>query len=80
MPSTETPVSGGSLANLVQEVKQRQLVLTDGEHRAYLGSELPAVDRALSRIQNEGLARGPVFCEWGSGLGGVCGCGRHQWL
>ena len=73
MPTAETPVSDDSLANLVEEVSQRLLMLTDGEHRAYVGSELPAVDRALSRIQNEGLARGPVFCEWGSGLGGVCG-------
>jgi len=54
-------------------VGQRQLALTDDAHRAYLGSELPAVSRALSRIQHEGLARGPVFCEWGSGLGAVCG-------
>jgi hypothetical protein len=73
MPTAETLVSDDSLANLVDAVNQRLLVLTDGEHPAYVGSELPAVDRALSRIQNEGLARGPVFCEWGSGLGGVCG-------
>ena len=73
MPTAETPVADDSLANLVEAVSQRQLVLTDGEHRGYVGSELPAVDRALSRIQYEGLARGPVFCEWGSGLGGVCG-------
>jgi hypothetical protein len=38
-----------------------------------VGSDLPAVDRVLSHIQAEGLASGPVFCEWGSGLGGVCG-------
>ena len=73
MPTAETPVLDDSLANLVEKVSQRLLVLTDGEHRTYVGSELPAVDRALSRIQNEGLAPGPVFCEWGSGLGGVCG-------
>ena len=73
MPTAETPVSDDSLANLMEEVSQRLLVLTDGEHPAYVGSELPAVDRVLSRIQNEGLARGPVFCEWGSGPGGVCG-------
>ena len=69
MPTAETPVLDDSLANLVEKVSQRLLVLTDGEHRTYVGSELPAVDRALSRIQNEGLAPGPVFCEWGSGLG-----------
>lgn len=38
-----------------------------------IDSELSSIDRALSRIQSEGLTRGPVFCEWGSGLGGVCG-------
>ena len=73
MPTAETPVSDDSFAKLVEEVSQRLLMLTDGEHPAYVGSELPAIDRALSRIQNAGLARGPVFCEWGSGLGGVCG-------
>jgi len=36
-------------------------------------SELSSVDRVLARIQRDGLARGSVFCEWGSGLGGVCG-------
>ncbi len=47
MPTAETPVSHDSLANLVEAVSQRLLVLTDGEHRAYVGSELPAV--ALAR-------------------------------
>ena len=41
MPTAETPVLDDSLANLVEEVSQRLLVLTDGEHRAYVGSELP---------------------------------------
>jgi hypothetical protein len=40
---------------------------------AYVGSELGAVNRALVRIRAEGLAPGPLFCEWGSGVGGVCG-------
>jgi hypothetical protein len=38
----------------------------------YVGCELPALDRALSVIRAEGLARGTLFCEWGSGLGGGC--------
>lgn len=38
-----------------------------------IDSELSSVDRVLARIQREGLTRGPVFCEWGSGLGGGCG-------
>ncbi len=35
-------------------------------------TELFCVDRALCRIQSQGLASGSVFCDWGSGLGGVC--------
>lgn len=73
MSTAETPVSNDSLADLTEAVRQRHLALADGKHLAYVGSELPAVDRVLARIQREGLARGPVFCEWGSGLGGVCG-------
>lgn len=73
MPTAETPVSDKSLAHLIEAVSQRLLLLHDCEHHLYVGSELPAVDRVLSRIQDEGLAPGPVFCEWGSGLGGVCG-------
>ena len=38
-----------------------------------MGSGLGAVNRALVRIRAEGLAPGPLFCEWGSGVGGVCG-------
>ena len=51
---------------------QRSL-LVGWEESAFVGSELLTVDRALSRVQAEGLAPGPVFCDWGSGLGGVCG-------
>ena len=78
MPTAETPVLDDSIANLVEKVSQRLLVLTDGEHPAYVGSELPAVDRVLSRIQNEGLAPGPVFCEWGSGLGSASGAAAES--
>lgn len=42
------------------------------DRQGYVGSDLPAVNRALARIQREGLAPGPVFCDWGSGLGQVC--------
>ena len=73
MPANDTNAAGSALALLVEEVGKRRSLLTDSERGAFVGSELPAVDRALSRIQAEGLARGPVFCEWGSGLGGACG-------
>jgi hypothetical protein len=65
--------SGTSLAVLIEEVGKRRALLTAGDSSVFVGSELPTVDRVLSRIQAEGLARGPMFCEWGSGLGGVCG-------
>ena len=69
----DTNAGGSALALLVEEVGKRSALLTSREHGAFVGSELPVVDRALSRILAEGLARGPVFCEWGSGLGGACG-------
>ncbi len=71
--TSNTNAAGSALALLVEEVGKRSALLTSREHGAFVGSELPIVDRALSRILAEGLARGSVFCEWGSGLGGACG-------
>ena len=68
---TELPAD--ALAVLVEAVEKREQKLPGDDHGGYVGSNLIAANRALSRIQAEGLARGPVFCEWGSGLGGVCG-------
>ena len=73
MADSETNTTGRGLALLIEEVGKRTSLLTDSESGDFVSSELVAVDRALSRIQAEGLARGPVFCDWGSGLGGVCG-------
>jgi hypothetical protein len=73
MPANDMNAAGSSLALLVEEVGKRKSLLSGSERGAFVGSELPAVDRALSRIRAEGLAWGPVFCEWGSGLGGACG-------
>ena len=42
MPTAETPVSDDSLANLVEEVSQRLLVLTDGALRTPLTAFVPA--------------------------------------
>ena len=73
MADNDTNTTGRALALLIEEVGKRTSLLTDSERGDFVGSELATVDRALSRIQAECLARGPVFCEWGSGLGGVCG-------
>jgi hypothetical protein len=62
-----------AIAGLIAEVEKRRLALGAGDRGGYVLSELFAVDRVLSRIQADGLARGPLFCEWGRGLGGVCG-------
>ncbi len=73
MPVDDTDMPDHALALLVEEVRKRASLLTGRDRGEFVGSELLTVDRALSRIRAEGLARGPVFCEWGSGLGGVCG-------
>jgi hypothetical protein len=73
MPLDDMQASGDALALLVEEVRERVLALPGDDRGGYVGSELPAVNRVLARIQAEGLAQGPLFCEWGSGLGGVCG-------
>ena len=75
MPRESTQVSDDALATLVSAVGviDEQLRLIPGNDRlGYVGSDLPAVSRALARIQSEQLAGGSVFCDWGSGLGQVC--------
>lgn len=39
----------------------------------FVPSHYPTVYRMLESIQSNGLAPGSRFCEWGSGLGVVCG-------
>ena len=72
MRDTDHRASREGLARLTDELSTRLLTLSSAERGDYIGSELSTVDRALSHVQAEGLARGSVFCEWGSGLGGVC--------
>ncbi len=64
--------SDEAIAQLEEEVRRRVLALSSGDRGTYVGSGLGAVNRALVRIRAEGLAPGPLFCEWGSGVGGVC--------
>ena len=73
MPLDEPQSPGNALAGIVEAVRERSLALSGDDLADYVGSELLAVNRVLARIQAEGIAPGPLFCEWGSGLGGVCG-------
>jgi hypothetical protein len=73
MTVDDLEASGEALAQLEAEVQRRVLALPGEGPGAYVGSGIGAVNRALVRIRAEGLASGPLFCEWGSGLGGVCG-------
>jgi len=72
MTVDDLKVSDEAIAQLEEEVRRRVLSLSSGDRGAYVGSGLGAVNRALVRIRAEGLAPGPLFCEWGSGVGGVC--------
>ena len=73
MTVDDLEASGEALAQLEEEVRRRVLALPGEDRGSYAGSGLGAANRALVRIRAEGLAPGPLFCEWGSGLGGVCG-------
>lgn len=72
MPRGSTQTSDDALAILVDAVEEQFQLLPGKDRRGYVGSDLPAVSRALARIQSEQLAGGSVFCDWGSGLGEVC--------
>jgi hypothetical protein len=73
MPDEIQHQPGDAVACLVEAVGERLLTFPQAEDRGFVGSDLVALDRVMSRIQAEGLAPGLVFCEWGSGLGGGCG-------
>lgn len=73
MYDIEAPPGDDPLAHLVEQIDLRLHGLSSGERGAFVGSDLSAVDRVLGAIRAKDLASGPIFCEWGSGLGGVCG-------
>ena len=69
-PPDQSDASREFLVDRVQEVVGRLRAFPGVA--GHVGSDLTVVHRGLARIQSEGLARGPMFCDWGSGLGGVC--------
>ena len=72
MRQTSPDASAESIAKLVAAVDEQFKLLPGDDRDGYVGSDLPAVSRALTRIRSEGLAAGSLFCDWGSGLGEVC--------
>ncbi len=72
MTSLDTATGRDALDRIIAEVQARELLLGVDASDPYVGSDLIAIHRVLCRVRAEGLARGPVFCEWGSGLGGAC--------
>lgn len=72
MQTSDLRRPGGSLASLEGAMSKRLLALPGNDRGDYVGCDLASVDRVLSRIRADGLGRGPLFCEWGSGLGGAC--------
>ena len=42
-----------------------------GRTRGFVASDFTTVNAVLERVVAEGLPRGPLFCEWGSGFGVV---------
>jgi hypothetical protein len=50
---------------------QEHLRKRRGQGRGFVASDFTFVNAALERIVAEDLARGPLFCEWGSGFGVV---------
>jgi hypothetical protein len=73
LPQRPASATDTAITRLVAAVTKSEEALSAHERGNFVGSELPAVHRALSRLDADDLARGRVFCEWGSGLGGVCG-------
>ncbi|MHC5210453.1 MAG: methyltransferase domain-containing protein [Planctomycetota bacterium] len=75
-PSVTRPGGDATPADLVARIEQAMLLrlgdIPDARGRGFVSSELLAVHAALRSVLDRDLARGPVFCDWGSGLGAVC--------
>lgn len=71
VPAEKTP---SNIARLLREADTRiraHLEFQRGQAGGFVASDFALVNRALGRIVAEGLAEGPLFCEWGSGFGVV---------
>jgi predicted RNA methylase len=66
------PTSYAELSTVVDALRATTSLIPALDRSDCVSTELFCVDRALCRVRSQGLARGPVFCDWGSGLGGVC--------
>lgn len=64
--------TAGLVARLDEEVRLRLAQLPRDDRVGFVSSELLAVHATLQAVLEQDLARGPIFCEWGSGLGAVC--------
>jgi hypothetical protein len=70
LPGVSTPAE--LCARLDAEMRRRLDGLPLARRRGFVSSDLAAVHAALVSVIAQDLARGPVFCDWGSGLGAVC--------
>ncbi|GJM22023.1 MAG: hypothetical protein DHS20C15_19380 [Planctomycetota bacterium] len=63
------PTPDPRVSQLFERVTSRMAEMAGHSISGFVASDLPTIYGALERIAREGMARGPVFCEWGSGLG-----------
>lgn len=65
-PSIVTLLLREADTRIQEHVRQRR-----GHGRGFVASDFTFINAVLERILAEGLPRGPLFCEWGSGFGVV---------
>jgi len=75
MPNTNLAEQAPScVARLLREADvaiREHLEQQRGQSGGFVASDFALVNAAIERIVKERLARGPLFCEWGSGFGVV---------
>ena len=78
--SADRPEDAAFLDRLHAALREQVDALPDGRRSGFVSSDLAVVDRALAQVIHRDLPRGPVFCEWGSGLGAVCALAARRGL